>query len=135
MKKNNIFSSLLSSTTMNYTIKPTWSNSTTRIVAEYVLPYIQTDGWSKEDYVSDVIHRGARIISCEEEYVSKNGELFPSWASIVSCPRTNPLINWTEIDHEIDRYIDLKDKHNIEIGKLIGTFMIYLFLIWKTLHL
>ena len=92
-------------------------NPTTQIVANYVIPLYLKRGDRYVLYMDvgqEVTDMARKIISCETEYESEDGEMFPKWASLTCCPRTYNMIQWGKIAKEINRIADAKEAAKAE---------------------
>lgn len=77
-----------------------------RIVAAHVIPYYlgQEDPQCFDDLsdaVVPTIEMARKAMCCETDH--EGDEIFPQWASLVTCPRTAPHIQWDQIVTELNR--------------------------------
>ena len=106
-------------------------NPTTKIVAEYVIPFYLKRGDRHLLYMDvgqEVTDMARKIISCETDYEGEGGEMFPPWASLTSCPRSYNKIQWGKITKEINRIADAKAEAEVaeasNMKALTGAFLV-----------
>ena len=86
-------------------------NKTTQIVADHIIPIYLERGERHILYMDvgqEVTDMAKKFISCEIDYEGKDGEMFPQWAILVSCPRSYNLIQWGAITYQINSILDAK---------------------------